>query len=495
MISYEKMLQEFEILIRSGQDQRVTKQLSALNMAQVPDQWRLPFANICRRISQISMGLRLLTPLVRSNENKMQVRATPAERAEYAILLQRAGSVREALSILESIDAKMIPAVSLYTAFCHFNLWEYERALPHLRTYLDTNLDPYQNLVARVNLGAALLTTNHFQDAKELLFGCIDSARQGSFRRLEGNCHELLSQVHILGDDLEAASASVHAAELIFDTPESLKGLEKLLTEKCRAFLDAKLAKSTEPLLKFRERVVDWGHAETLRETDLFTLMVNFDAKKFEHLYFGTPFPAYRERIENYLGQHTTPSTYTWGSDLPAVPRLDLVHEGTALRFGSSVHRTLHALTLDFYRANRSNSLFGLLFPNEYFNIFTSPTRLHQNLRRTRIWLKENHIPAEILKTKNGFILKVRDDYGFLVSKDRGVTDPKAMQIEKLRALFPEGGFSAADARKHLDLSNSGTQRLLRWAVEQSLVESFGASTSTTYYFCQPSRQSAKAAC
>src|SRR3954471_14229944 len=102
MRDFSKLVNECEALIRSGQDHKVSRELAKLNTAKVARKWRLPIANIARRTSQITIGLRLLTPVVRSenNENK----PTPEELCEYAILLQRAGSVNEALSILENLS-------------------------------------------------------------------------------------------------------------------------------------------------------------------------------------------------------------------------------------------------------------------------------------------------------------------------------------------------------------------------------------------------------
>lgn len=239
MSDYGKLVEECERLIRSGEDQKVSKLLAKLNTSKVPRKWRLPLGNIARRSSQISLGLRLLTSVARPTSNLE--RPHPAELAEYAILLQRAGSVGEASTILESLSPADVPNVLLLRSFCYFNTWNYEAALPLLIQHLKQPLDTYQTLVARANLGSAYVATGDLEKAESFLIETIELALQSGASRLMGNCHELLSQVYLFTDRLPLADECLSKAEAIFETAP---GLERLLVEKCRAFYNSKLQRS-----------------------------------------------------------------------------------------------------------------------------------------------------------------------------------------------------------------------------------------------------------
>lgn len=480
MTNYQDLLKECESHIRAGHDHRVVKILGRLNLAKVPRVWRLPLANLARRTSQIATGLRILTAVVRSGQDRSANPATPAELAEYAILLQRAGSVIEALEVLKSVDSNVVPAALLYRAFCHFNLWQYEEALPVLRQYLDLIDDPYQKLVARVNLGAALVATGRFDTAEEILKNCAQSAKAGGHTRLLGNAHELLSQCFLLTGDLREAGHNLDIASGIFSVPGTL---EYLFTEKCRAFLNSKLSGSPEALKKFRQQAVVWPHAETVREADLFSLIVEFDPHVFEHLYFGTPFASYRARIEKHLGLVPEMTEFTLGRG----PRS--LHAETGLLNGKEVfarggvsHRLVAALAQDFYRPARTNTVFALLYPDEHFNIFSSPGRVHQAVRRVRREFEALNLPLEIVHSVAGFQLKLGPGMSMQVPRAFGAVGIYECHIEKLSCEVRERGFSATEARALLSLSASAMQRFLSWAQHNGHIEKFGASTATLYY-------------
>jgi tetratricopeptide (TPR) repeat protein len=425
------------------------------------------------------MGLRILTPVVRPQRDGQDSEATPAERAEYAILLQRAGSVHEAIQILEGIPPEEEPSAPLFRAFCHFNIWEYENAIPFLELYVSRPADAYQALIGRVNLSAAYLATGKMRQAESLLRQCIESARAGGYSRLEGNAHELLSQVFLFEDRLGEAESSLKIAEHAFD---SAKSLDQLLVGKCKAFLEARKTNSSLPLKEFRRKAAEWPHAETMREIDLFTIMTSFEKPVFDHLYFGTPFAPYRERIVTYTGRAPEQKIYRWGA--PGGDTLNATSGELAggLKLSGVSHRLVEKLTRDFYRPVSTNGLFAALFPDEYFNIFTSPTRVHQVLRRTRRWFEENRVPVQIASEPAGFSLKLTGEFAFEVQLEREAVGKGHDHLRKLEAHFNGQEFSATQARNLLGLSPSGTQRFLTWAKDGGHIASFGASTSTIYY-------------
>ena len=483
MDRYEKLMATCEALLRAGRDHQVAKLLAKVNTASVPRKWRLPFASLCRRAAHVSMGLRILTPVVRGKKSAATVR----EQAEYAILLQRCGAIQEALVILRGLDFESAPEKALYQALCHFSYWEFERALPHLEQYVASDLTADELLTAEVNLARAHVAIGDFRKAEPILHGLIERARSSEASRIQGNCLELLSQAYLLTDRLDEADRALTEAEGIFAAGKSF---ERLLLAKGRAFLEAQKSGSTEPLLKFREQALAWPHAQTVRETDLFTLMIDFDESKFEHLYFGTPYKMYRRRVERLLGWNTERSSYLYG-DSNSLVTLDVASgeasNGKKLPKGSVIHRVVEVLARDFYRPVKVGDLHNSLFPGEFFNIFSSPVRVRQAIFRAREWMKENRLPLHISGAKGNYSLSPREGMSLEVPLYRRPVGLNSGLMTDLKDHWPEGSsFTAKEAREKLKVSASAFQRFLAWGVANQRLEKFGAGSSTVYFVLTP---------
>src|SRR4051812_45789308 len=113
MNDFRVLIQSCEEAIRSGKLSQAIAYLTAINTAAVPREFRLPIARLCRRTLLVALGLRLLTPIIYPTQKKFNVIPTPEELAEYAVLLQRQGSNREALAILSQISFRQVPDVLL----------------------------------------------------------------------------------------------------------------------------------------------------------------------------------------------------------------------------------------------------------------------------------------------------------------------------------------------------------------------------------------------
>ncbi len=92
-LDLEQILNECDAQIRLGKAPIASRQLrlikpSALNRSQLAR-----FAQLCRRVGQVHKGLAALSPVVRPNHRAHLRPATATEKAEYAVLLQRAGAV------------------------------------------------------------------------------------------------------------------------------------------------------------------------------------------------------------------------------------------------------------------------------------------------------------------------------------------------------------------------------------------------------------------
>lgn len=187
------LVAECDSLIKSGQVAQVASRISSLVFTKVPRASRQAIAKICRRAGLVNEGLRLLHPVIRQDA-LLDEPPTPGEICEYAFLLSRSGSTEEALDLLREVDSTTTPVALLYQASCEIEKWNYPVAVKLLERFLESPVDAYSKLIARVNLGASYLATNQLDLAEKFLSETVRIAEaQGAFR-LVGNTLEQRAQ-------------------------------------------------------------------------------------------------------------------------------------------------------------------------------------------------------------------------------------------------------------------------------------------------------------
>lgn len=470
MKNIEKLVEICEAALRAGQGQLVAQNLNDVNLARIPRAFKLSLANICRRAGLFSAGLRILTALVRKGD------ATAGEKAEYAVLLERCGAVDEALNVLRQVNAAEVSVAHLYRAFCHFKSWDYAAAIPELRAYSATPLAPYAALIARVNLAAALVVTRDYEGALALLEETTRAAREEGFSRLNANCLELSAQVHFHRRDLSAARARLNEASRILAGETSS---DQLFVLKWQRILDAFESREPAALRQLRREAVERGDGESAREADLFHLMIRQDHRLLKHLYLGTPFEAYRERIRVLLNCEEVREDLIVGKANGALFDIRtgaLSGAAAEVNPGKKTHQMLSALLRDLYRPARIGSLFSALYPEEHFDIFTSPARVHQVLFRTRQWLADSRLPVEIQESGQTYSLNVTGSFGFKVPGGAYEIGGHSAQLNRLETLANE--FTSREARAVLGMSPASCKRILKWAVENGKLSRRGSKYS-----------------
>jgi hypothetical protein len=146
------------------------------------------------------------------------------------------------------------------------------------------------------------------------------------------------------------------------------------------------------------------------------------------------------------------------------------------------MHLMFEALLRDFYRPIRLGGLFAALFPDEHFDIFSSPHRVHQIIYRCRHWIARNGFPIEISESFGNYSLRRTGEFGFLVPLERMSVERPALILQSLRAKFGGPyGFTARAAREHLDISSGTFQRFLTWAVAEGHLQRTGQNKATRY--------------
>lgn len=398
------------------------------------------------------------------------------ELSEYAILLQRAGSPKEAIGILEDKKLEGSPRALLSKSFCYFNLWDYEQALEPLKQYISITED-YQNLIGRVNLAAAYVNLLDFENARPLLLDCIEETKRNQHQRLYGNCYELLSQSYILAGQWVEASICVDEAKKYITNPHSVDGI---FVEAASSFIKARKQKSMDPILECKKLALSLRRYETLRDLDLYSLLLKYDTGIHYSLYYGTPHEAYRNRITKLLGQEPEGEFQIFGF---APTEIDFSESFYKFKAGKLPHRFLNCLIEDFYKPKNINQLFVKLYPDEHFDIFSSPQRVHQVLKRTRELLIKSNLDMEIEESQGTYSLKVGSQLSFKVNKKMEPLTQTDLQIKELYNHLGHKNFTANEAKKLLKTSESTVYRLLTTGIEEGVLGIYGAGRHRTYYF------------
>ncbi len=464
--------------LRGGRGHLVEDRISKLVFSQLPREVYLPVAAICRRAGLFSQGLRLLTPLIHPDGKNWKGEGGIAERSEYAALLTKYGSVGEGLKILNQLDSSQLPEISLYRAFCYIAQWDYRSSIKELKNYLSMEIPDYQAMIARVNLASSLIAAEELPEALDLLNSNINICLAKSYTRLMANNFEMRAQVFLKTGHLAECRADISKSSEILGREQSL---DQLFVQKWSAVLEAFESRQIQPLKDFRIVAGERKHWETVRDLDGILLRFEFDDTQFQHLVFGTPFASFKERVYRELGQAEPAGLFVKGSSLG----LQIILESGKLNNDSSLiikGQNLKVLSLflkDFYRPVRISEIFSSLFPDAYFDIFTSPNRVQKVIQRFRKYIQSVNLPIEIHQIDGFYRLKLIGEIGFQVRINRSAQiDPIENQ---LRNQFSDNGFSGIEAQHKLGISRQNFQRWYAKAHEQGkILKLFGGAA--TYY-------------
>jgi tetratricopeptide (TPR) repeat protein len=467
-------------LIRAGDLNRAALLLGKVNTSRVPRSYRVKLAFLCSRTNSVSQGFRLLAPVVQPRHPGRQAPANAEELAEYANLLEASGNLTEALLRLESINPKETAQTWIYQAYCHMACWRSEEAVRCLEEYLKCELSAERRRLGQLNLASALTGVMDFDRSLDILNGLISSGELKAEPRMLGIAMRTRAAIKIFHKDYASARQDLeHSDQNTGKTSFDYFNRYELLS-----LLDAVKSNSVDPILKFRHEAEQAQVWFSIRNADLNCLKIKFEKGAFKHLYFGTPFETYRRRIRRELGVGPEEPFYVYGPK--KAPRLSLVtgeiNGERALNPGKKMHQLVEILLRDFYVPPRLGTLFSELFPGEYFDIHTSPERVHQVLWRTRGWLKDNHFPAEIQERGGYYTLTLEGNSSFLVPLERKGTDPDRVQLGKLHQKFGfDKPFAAKDARELLEISPTAFKKFVARALEQNRLERSGENRFTTY--------------
>lgn len=476
-LSQTKTLQQrllsIDQLIRGGDLAQAGRLLKRINGARVPVSQLAAYGSLCRRTGLYYRGMIALSkPVSHGSLDEL----SPALVAEYALLLQRRGAIAEALEILERLDDRNLPEILLYRSFCLFNEWRYREAVPLLQSYLTRQEPGYRHLIGEVNLCAAQVTIGESPEGqlRELILRTGESGH----RRLQANCLELMAQLQIEQGDYRRAEETLSNAQALLSAGQDQ---DSFFIQKWKAISNALRTRDTTPIETFRRNISNPIEYETLRSLDLYKLKISFDERLFNHLYFGTPFPEYRNRMEVALERTPKLNAYSYGS-ARAQRNLDLTEgffDADKSKAEAGTHRLLAALLKDFYQPARLAGLFRDLFPGERFQPMTSPARVRMVISRVRRYLREEKIPVEIECSPRGYRAVPGEGVAVIVPRDWSLVNRHEVRA---RALPGGKKVSFEELRAQLGLSPFAAREFIGKAIAEGSLERSGQGKRTRYW-------------
>lgn len=479
----EEIVRKIEELIRTARVREARRELARFRTEKVPREFVLPIAKFCRTTNLPELGIRLLNPYVRPSV-KSVVTAKDSEKAVYAACLIRIGAVPEARSILKGLNSEVYPECMLYEAFALISQWNYKESVPLLKRYVKhTKVDAYQKLVGEVNLAAAYVHEQINEEAIPLLAKLREETKTLEYFQLLGNALELSAQQAIFSKDWKAAE------KFLFEAGTTLKksgGLDSFFVEKWEAIKQSiRSPKQIQKLGKIRQEAKRLKHWETIRDCDRFGCKATKKEELFQKVYFGTPFPEFRTQLTQEF-KFPLPKTYVWYPfGQKNGPVLDLTNFKTAKnsKAGMLLHRLLILLCSDFYRPIRLATIHSSLYEGEHFNPRSSPVRVHQAIKRLRLWLKKNRFPLEIVEDRSSYALKATAPVGVKIALH--LTPPKRQdfQLSQLKDQWGVKPFSAPEAAEHLKVSLRSVNRLLKLGETEGKLTRHGKASATRYRF------------
>lgn len=495
MEDYRAILEQLETKIREGRHHRLHHDFASLNFTKIPFELRTRFARLANRAGFPVMALRIIGDIFDRDRPPAEM-PPPAQQAEYALALSRIGASREALSILKMVDPSDCAEVLLYQSLAHFSEWDYAPTINLLERYIKSDsLSGYQRLVGKINLAAAYVIEQEYEKGRKLLEELLKITETQNHHLLYSNALEISAQLAINQEDYSAAA---HHLENARRAVMSSKERSQIYVAKWQTILGLyqtpKKKELLDSLVTIKQEAQERQIWETVRECDYYQALFTENQDLFLHVYFGTPFAAYRKRIyDQYCKRHNVhfiiPNYYDWrllepDQESPAIDVRLGCDQTTqnCLKPGQLLHVLLQVLATDFYRPFRLGSLFSQLFPDERFDAINSKDRVSQLIFRLRNWFKKNNIPLHIREERNAYYLYAKKPFTLHITDTNKVVRGNQGHIEKLFAWKQRTPFSAMEAAKYLGVS----KRLAIYVLQNELggsLEKIGRGPSTRYQF------------
>jgi hypothetical protein len=461
-IELDRLYLELDDLTKKGQRQLVLERLSfCVKNTKIPREQLARFAQIASRNNAHLTTLKILASEILQMQESRKVTLNSIINT-YANALQFIGAIPEAKKILTYGDES--PEKILTKSFILFSEWKYEQAVPLLKKYIrSTQITSYQRLVGYINLLASYSTLSELAKAQDLI-ELVEPlfAEHPTANILKGNFNEIKAQIYLLAKKASLASESLTLARALL---EPYGGRYLLFVEKWEALWIAEKdpALGIDELKKVRKKAVDLNSFETIRDCDFHRARLMKNQAAIERILMATPTNAYRNKN---IKAHNMPfkagaffSCQLQDLLLPAGP-VDFAFEEILLKLNRTERIVAQTVFNDLYRSPRLGTLFSSLYPDEYFDPYTSPSRVRNAVKRLNQSLAHLKVPVAF-EFKRGQ-LKVRTPEHLTISLPQRALYSLEQDLlyNLIRTHFKGRSFTEKMVQERFELNKNKTQRL-----------------------------------
>lgn len=473
----------------SGHHQDCRIIFDSINPKTLPREWAHQFAALANRVHYSLYALKALHRFI--NPEKPNIaEASDQEKMIYAYALCILGAVDEALEISNSIDRVQLPEASFLKALTYFRKWNYSQSIPLLKDFLAADgVEPYRRHVGEVNLVAAFVATEQWDQALTQIEKIQASCEKNNYNLLLGNCLELKAQVLFFQKKYDQALSCLSQAKSLL---EKQQGLYLLFVEKwtllCQLFKSPTLA-HLERLQNLSQKAAQLEDFETVRECELFEAVAMQNEELLKKVIMGTPSEYYRQRARTLFGKTLKPvGQFHWDLNLRLPGKAFIFDPYEKLNGQSALYEKPHllavfeALTVDFYKPCNLGALFKAVYPKEKFNPYTSPARVMQLLKRLDKWLVAHHVPIRVFFKKSQFRLTASKPVKIVIQRGKKISSTD-IRWSEIKNIFEGRTFSTAKISEATGISKTSTQRLIKQALSEGRIEPIGRGAGTSYKF------------
>lgn len=476
---------QLETLTKQGDTQQVSEIINRLVLKRIPRDLAAQLAQICFRNSLYLQSLRILNPIV-CPPAPINPKPQPSEIIAYATALVSLNMNREARNLLQQLDPATNPEALLIESFSYFGEWNYEKTIPLLKRFsTNPRVSYYRQIVGKVNLAAAYVTSAKKTEANNLLLELLNITGERNFRLLQGNTLELLAQLEIQKKNYLKALEYLNDAKKIFPDNTSIyfffvKKWEFI----CRLLLSPQSQELINTCEDLKSEALKWRHWETARDIDLYIAFATKDMRLVQKLLQGTPNPNYIKKIELLFGHKITPEKiFKFRGDLETSPpriSLDFIQISEKIQNNRYQNKLFSLLTRDFYRPVNLGYLFSRLHPDENFNPVTSEKRILNQIYMLVKNLNTDTTCFELHKSKMDFIFKLKPGIELVLTRQGNRRHPTPTLKEKMRK-FGSTAFSTNQLAQLLNCSKRKAQYILKQLLTQNFVKCVNKGPKTAY--------------
>ncbi len=414
----DEVLEKIDQSIKLGDYPAAKKRLDKIAISKTPERLVTRLSDLLIRTGMFKENSKLLYPHI---YNQTQI-PSPKIEAHYALTLQQIGAYREANRIFENFDFSKAAEAHFYYAITLFAKWEYKKAIEHLIQYLESKeITPYQRLVGESNLVQAYLETDQFEEAENHLKKIESEINKSEFVLVQANIFQLRAQLLYSRGQYKEALRFLDSSQKLLKTFANHYQLTAYFWKvNCEFAMNPQKPGAVKAFQELRKKSVSLGRWSLVRQCDFYRSVIEQNKELFLKVYFGTPFPAYRDSMISHFGEKVEiPEFYDWNATdksakenqiLDAKIGKDLA-SGGELKRGQRTHRLLQTLASDFYINFKLETLSSYIFPDEHYNPVTSYKRAFSAVDKLQTWFKENNIPMQVRFKNDGYRLYFEKPY------------------------------------------------------------------------------------